>query len=263
MRQHTEKRNVSNAQPDPARAVAFPLKQGHCGEGPPAVLGDRHFASNVHFKSPDAKRWLHLVTKRIRPLGNHTDVTFPRTLVVACAIQGIRLNVSAQIISEWKVFYWGNKKAVSPGLAFTSRSKRRKTDRAGSSQAAVEVDDEGGVDDEADGARVEEDLAVVRRRLGCSYASTTPVPRSITGEVEMLCRQLHQERRKGLVRDRLMTRMWKTLKVVFSCVSPGIEVPRHEPKNYTRFSMLNEALTGVIPSEDLDSDYNTSLSQGH
>ncbi|KAH0739570.1 hypothetical protein KY290_038275 [Solanum tuberosum] len=92
-------------------------------------------------------------------------------------------------------------------------------DRAGSSQAAADVDDERGVDDEADGtlptqslpqlsgARVEEDLAVVRRRLGCSYASTTPVLRNIVVEVKMLCRQLHQERRKGLVRVRLMARM--------------------------------------------------------
>ncbi|KAH0698639.1 hypothetical protein KY284_012854 [Solanum tuberosum] len=36
--------------------------------------------------SPDAKRWLHLVTRRIRPSGNHTNVTFPWVLVVACAI---------------------------------------------------------------------------------------------------------------------------------------------------------------------------------
>lgn len=38
--------------------------------------------------SPNAKRWLHLVSRRIRPSGNHTDVTFPRALVVACAIKG-------------------------------------------------------------------------------------------------------------------------------------------------------------------------------
>ncbi|KAH0689239.1 hypothetical protein KY289_016597 [Solanum tuberosum] len=36
--------------------------------------------------SPDAKRWLHLVPRRICPSRNHTDVTFPRDLVVACAI---------------------------------------------------------------------------------------------------------------------------------------------------------------------------------
>ncbi|KAH0716987.1 hypothetical protein KY285_013018 [Solanum tuberosum] len=54
---------------------------------------------------PDAKCWLHLVTRRIRPLGNRNDVTFPRALVVACAIQGIELNVGVKIISEWKMFY--------------------------------------------------------------------------------------------------------------------------------------------------------------
>ncbi|KAH0699046.1 hypothetical protein KY284_013261 [Solanum tuberosum] len=36
--------------------------------------------------SPDAKRWLHFVTKRIRPSDSLTDVTFPRASVVACAI---------------------------------------------------------------------------------------------------------------------------------------------------------------------------------
>lgn len=36
--------------------------------------------------SPNANRWLHLVTRLIRPSGNCTDLTFPRALVVACAI---------------------------------------------------------------------------------------------------------------------------------------------------------------------------------
>ncbi|KAH0722522.1 hypothetical protein KY290_005171 [Solanum tuberosum] len=61
--------------------------------------------------SPDANRWLHLVTRRIRPSGNRTDVTFSRALVVACTVQGIELNVGVHIISEWKMFYRGNKKA--------------------------------------------------------------------------------------------------------------------------------------------------------
>jgi len=43
--------------------------------------------------SPDAKRWLDLVTRRIHPSGNRTDVTFPWLLVVACAIYGNELNV--------------------------------------------------------------------------------------------------------------------------------------------------------------------------
>lgn len=49
--------------------------------------------------SHDVKRCLHLVTRRIRC-----------TFVMVFAIQGIQLNVGAQIISEWKMFYLGNKK---------------------------------------------------------------------------------------------------------------------------------------------------------
>ncbi|KAH0689204.1 hypothetical protein KY289_016562 [Solanum tuberosum] len=65
----------------------------------------------------NAKRWLHLFNRRIRLLGNSTDVTFTRALVVGCTIQGIKLNVGEQIISEWKMFYQANKKAfVLPGL---------------------------------------------------------------------------------------------------------------------------------------------------
>ncbi|KAH0719091.1 hypothetical protein KY285_015122 [Solanum tuberosum] len=36
--------------------------------------------------SPDAKRWLHLVTRRILPSSNRTDVRFPGALVVACVV---------------------------------------------------------------------------------------------------------------------------------------------------------------------------------
>lgn len=50
-------------------------------------------------------------------LGNFTDVTYPRAIEVACAIRGIRLNVGAKIVSEWKDFYRGNKKTFFlPGL---------------------------------------------------------------------------------------------------------------------------------------------------
>lgn len=38
--------------------------------------------------SPDTLRWLALVGRRIRPSVNLTDVTYPRALVVACAIKG-------------------------------------------------------------------------------------------------------------------------------------------------------------------------------
>ncbi|KAH0689237.1 hypothetical protein KY289_016595 [Solanum tuberosum] len=110
--------------------------------------------------SPDAKRWMHLVSKKIRPLGNRIDVTFPQVLVVACAMQGIKLNVGALIISEWKMFYKGNKKAFFlPRLVTTmckqpstQERKRRKVDGADNSRAVAEADDGGKDDDEADDA---------------------------------------------------------------------------------------------------------------
>ena len=39
--------------------------------------------------STNTKRWLHLVTRTIRLLGNRTHVTFSRALMVACAVLGI------------------------------------------------------------------------------------------------------------------------------------------------------------------------------
>uniref|UniRef100_M0ZYH2 Uncharacterized protein n=1 Tax=Solanum tuberosum TaxID=4113 RepID=M0ZYH2_SOLTU len=136
---------------------------------------------------------------RIRSSGNRTDVTFPRALIVACAVQGIELNVGAQIISELKMFY-----RVRQGS--TSRSKIRITDKASSSKKIVDSDDEDGDGTSPtplSGARVEEDLTDVWTAL----------------EVEMLRRELRQERRKGLERDRLLVRIWKTLGIIFTCVA--------------------------------------------
>uniref|UniRef100_M1DK41 Putative plant transposon protein domain-containing protein n=1 Tax=Solanum tuberosum TaxID=4113 RepID=M1DK41_SOLTU len=188
--------------------------------------------------SPDAKRLLHLLTRRIRPLGNRTDVTFPRALVAVCAIQGILLNMGAQIILLWKMFYRGNKKAfLLSGLitalckwagvplfdadevllmeppfhpllviqGSTSRSKKRRTGRASSSKAAMDSNDE----DPLSGARIKEDLQAVRKRMGNAYAGFNLVPPSTALEVEMLRRQLRQERKKNIARDCLMIRLWK------------------------------------------------------
>ncbi|KAH0650067.1 hypothetical protein KY284_029979 [Solanum tuberosum] len=141
----------------------------------------------------------------------------------------------------------------------TLRKKRRRIVRASNSQAAAEADKEGGDDGAREGARptqsqpslsgsgVEEDLAAIRRRLGRSFPDTTLVPPSTALEVEMLRRQLRQKRRKGLIRDRLMARMWKTIKVIFFCVALDRKIRRLEPEDYTEIPMLNEAWTGVIP----------------
>uniref|UniRef100_M1DDS7 Uncharacterized protein n=1 Tax=Solanum tuberosum TaxID=4113 RepID=M1DDS7_SOLTU len=126
----------------------------------------------------------------------------------------------------------------------TSRSKQRRTNQASSNQAAVEADDDEGDDSAGGDARpsqsqpplsgvhVEEDLAAVRRQLGHSFSSTTPVPPSTALEVEMLHHELGQEMKNGRDRDTFMVRMWKTLKVVFSCVVPGQELPRVEAGDF-------------------------------
>lgn len=43
--------------------------------------------------SADTQRWVALIGQEIYPLGNLTYVTYPRALVVACAIRGMQLNV--------------------------------------------------------------------------------------------------------------------------------------------------------------------------
>ncbi|KAH0722471.1 hypothetical protein KY289_005515 [Solanum tuberosum] len=187
--------------------------------------------------------------RRIHPSGNRTNVTFPRVLLVACAVQGIELNVGAQIISEWKMFYRGNKKAFfllglitalckqagvplldtdevlhmdppTPLHHFlvrqgsTSQRKRRRMDRATSMQAAAESDDEGG-------------------------NSTRPSPHS---QLKMLRRELCQERMKCLERDRLLVRLWKAVKIMFTYVSPGQNIPIFDKGDFRQFSCLEEAM---------------------
>ncbi|KAH0688775.1 hypothetical protein KY289_016133 [Solanum tuberosum] len=95
------------------------------------------------------------------------------------------------------------------------------------------------------GALVDEDLAAVQRRL-----------------VEMLRRELHQEMRKGLEKDRLMVRIWKTVRTIFTCVAPGQELSRVEKGDFQLFTFMDEAATVLVPPEDLDSDVDTTQSEG-
>uniref|UniRef100_M1D8A5 Uncharacterized protein n=1 Tax=Solanum tuberosum TaxID=4113 RepID=M1D8A5_SOLTU len=171
------------------------------------------------------------------------------------------------------VLYRGNKTAFFLAGLVTSLCKLAGVPLLDTDEAAADADDEGGEDGAGDDtlptrsqpplsdAQVEEDLAAVQRRLGCSFANPTLLPPNTALEVELLHRQLRQKRRNGLVRDRLMTRMWKIIKVIFSCVSPDREIPRLEPEDYVEFPMLNEEWSGMIPPEDLDSNDDTSQSQ--
>uniref|UniRef100_M1DPH2 Uncharacterized protein n=1 Tax=Solanum tuberosum TaxID=4113 RepID=M1DPH2_SOLTU len=142
-------------------------------------------------------------------------------------------------------------------LSFTSRGKKRRTGRASSSKVAAGSDDEVPLS----GALVEEDLVAVRKRLGSAYTDFTPVSPSTTLEVEMLRRELRQERTKGLARDHLMVRIWKTMRTIFTCVAPGQELPWVEKGNFKNFTFLDEAVTGLVPPKDLCSDVDTSQSQ--
>uniref|UniRef100_M1DMY5 Putative plant transposon protein domain-containing protein n=1 Tax=Solanum tuberosum TaxID=4113 RepID=M1DMY5_SOLTU len=127
--------------------------------------------------SPDAKRWLHLVTRRIRPSDNLTDVTFPLALVVACAIQGVPLFDADEVLPMDPPLH-----PLLVRTSSTSRSKRRRrTGRASNSKEAVDSDDE----DPILGARVEEDLEAVRKKMGSAYADFTSVPPNTALEVEM------------------------------------------------------------------------------
>uniref|UniRef100_M1DW39 Uncharacterized protein n=1 Tax=Solanum tuberosum TaxID=4113 RepID=M1DW39_SOLTU len=65
----------------------------------------------------------------------------------------------------------------------TSRSKKKRKNRASSSQVAAGSDEEESDDTRPIGsqplvsvAQVEEDLAVMRRRMGCPITPITPVP---------------------------------------------------------------------------------------
>ncbi|KAK6773687.1 hypothetical protein RDI58_028925 [Solanum bulbocastanum] len=158
--------------------------------------------------SPDAKKWLHWVTRRIRLSSNHhlrgenvlsrqqKDFFLPRLIIALCS---------------------------------TFRSERRRIGKANNSKAAANSND----DDPLSSVGVEDYLEVVRKMMGSAYADSPPVPPSTALEVEMLHRQLCQERRKDVDRDRLMIQMWKTIKAIFTCVAPGKEIPKLDPKDFT------------------------------
>uniref|UniRef100_M1DUM8 Uncharacterized protein n=1 Tax=Solanum tuberosum TaxID=4113 RepID=M1DUM8_SOLTU len=107
-----------------------------------------------------------------------------------------------------------------PGHASTSRNKRRRTGRASSSKAAVDSNEA-----PLSGAQVKEDMVAVRKRLGSAFADFTLVPPNTALEVEMFLRQ---------------------------------KVPRVEKGDFQHFTFMDEAVNGLVPSEDLDSDVDTS-----
>uniref|UniRef100_M0ZQZ4 Uncharacterized protein n=1 Tax=Solanum tuberosum TaxID=4113 RepID=M0ZQZ4_SOLTU len=94
--------------------------------------------------------------------------------------------------------------------------------------------------------------------VGVLLVDTTPVPPSTALEVKMLRRELRQERRKNMERDYLMVRMWKALKIMFTCVAPGQEIPIVQKGDFRHFSCMDEAVKKLVPPEDLDSDDDTS-----
>uniref|UniRef100_M1DC48 Uncharacterized protein n=1 Tax=Solanum tuberosum TaxID=4113 RepID=M1DC48_SOLTU len=152
-----------------------------------------------------------------------------------------------------RYFLWIPPSPLLVRTSSTSRRKKRRTGRASRTKTATDSDNE---------AQVEEDLAAVRERLGSDYGDFTLAPPSTALEIEMLCRQLRQERRKGLERDRLLVRIWKTVRTIFTCVAPGQELPRVEKGNFQHFTFMDEAATGLEPPEDLDSDVDTTQSKG-
>ncbi|KAH0748099.1 hypothetical protein KY290_027331 [Solanum tuberosum] len=99
-------------------------------------------------------------------------------------------------------------------------------------------------------------------RLRRFFASTTLVPPSTALEVEMLRHELHQVRRKGLERDRLMVQIWKAVRIIFTCIAPRQEVTRVKRGDFQHFTFMDEAVNGLVPPEDLDSDDDTSQFQG-
>uniref|UniRef100_M1DYY0 Uncharacterized protein n=1 Tax=Solanum tuberosum TaxID=4113 RepID=M1DYY0_SOLTU len=163
------------------------------------------------------------------------------------------------------MFYRGNKKAFFLPRLNTALCKWTGVPLLDTEEAAAESDDDGGDDNRStrsqsplSSARVEEDLAAVRRRLGRAFSDTTLIPPITTLEVGMLRYELRQEMRKGLKRDRLLVRIWKTMNIIFTYVALRQEIPGIEKGDFQHFSFMDEAVNGLVPPEELDSDDDTS-----
>uniref|UniRef100_M1DIY9 Uncharacterized protein n=1 Tax=Solanum tuberosum TaxID=4113 RepID=M1DIY9_SOLTU len=184
--------------------------------------------------------------------GNKKAFFFPGLITALCKRARVPLLDTDEVLPMNPLFH---PLLIRSGSTF--KSKRRRTGRANSSKAAVDSDDKAPLL----GARVEEDLAAVWKRLGSTFADFTPVPPSTSLEVEMLRRELRQERRKGLKRDHLMVRIWKTVRTIFTYVTPGQDLPRVKKRDFQLFTFMDKAATGLIPPEDLDSEVDTTQSE--
>ena len=57
-----------------------------------------------------------------------------------------------------------------------------------------------------------------------------------------------------------MFQIWKDVRIFFSLISHGEEVSLVERGDFHNFTVMDEAVNDVVPSEDLDSDDDISQS---
>uniref|UniRef100_M1DNB9 Uncharacterized protein n=1 Tax=Solanum tuberosum TaxID=4113 RepID=M1DNB9_SOLTU len=160
--------------------------------------------------------------------GNKKDFFLPGLITALCKWVGVPLFDTDEVLPMHPPLH-----PILVRVGSTSRSKRRRMGRANSSKAV-------GVRTMRSHSQVHESSTVL--------------------EVEKLSRELCQERRKGLERDRLMVRIWKTVRTIFNCVAPGQELPHVEKGDFQLFTFMDEAVTDLISPEVLDSDVDTTQS---